>query len=223
MQTEQKAANRSRAHAARRVNEKRLLVNLILSNGSTTDKTRIIFNDDNRMDYEAGRDANKFMSMANVPQLYSLDAKGVKYAVNARPNGSREVHLGFVATADGTYTIEADRMDCSMALKDNLTGQIHAFDKGGYEFYSETGTFDNRFTLISGLDVTAITGNKIEGIDISTFDGGIVVNGATEGEVKIYNVNGVKSTSISGTGSAMLSPGTYIVSYNGKSTKVVVK
>ena len=223
VQTEQKAGNRSRAHAARRVNEKRLLVNLILSNGSTTDKTRVIFNDDNRMDYEAGRDANKFMSMANVPQLYSLDAKGVKYAVNARPNGNREVRLGFVATADGTYTIEADRMDCSMALKDNLTGQIHVFDKGDYEFYSEAGTFDNRFTLISGLDVTAITGNKIEGIDISTFDGGIVINGATEGEVKIYNVNGVKSTSISGTGSAMLTPGTYIVSYNGKSTKVVVK
>ena len=33
VQTEQKAGNRSRAHAARRVNEKRLLVNLILSNG----------------------------------------------------------------------------------------------------------------------------------------------------------------------------------------------
>lgn len=223
VQTEQKAGNRSRAHAARRVNEKRLLVNLILSDGSTTDKTRVIFNDDNRMDYEAGRDANKFMSMASVPQIYSLDAKNVKYAINARPNGNREVRLGFVATAEGNYTLTADRMDCCMALKDNLTGQIHVFDEGGYEFYTEAGTFDDRFTLISGLDVTAITGKKIDGVDISTFDGGIVVNGATEGEVKIYNINGVKSASISGIGTAMLSTGTYIVSYNGKSTKVVIK
>ena len=223
VQTEKNAANRRRAHAARRVNENRLLVNLILTNGTTTDKTRVIFNDDNRMDYEAGRDANKFMSMNNVPQLYSLDAKNVKYAVNARPNGNREVRLGFVASAEGNYTIAADRMDCCMALKDNLTGQVHSFDKGDYEFYSEAGTFDNRFTLISGLDFTAINSKTIEGVGISTFDGGIVVNGATDGEVKIYNVNGVKSASISGTGSAMLSPGTYIVSYNGKSSKVVIK
>lgn len=223
VQTEQNAAARRSARASRRVNENRLLVNLTLSDGATTDKTRVIFNDENRMDYEAGRDANKFMSMANVPQLYSIDAKNVKYAINARPNGSREVRLGFVATADGNYTIAADRMDCCMALKDNVTGQIHAFDKGAYEFYTEAGTFDNRFTLVSGLDVTAITGNKIEGADISTFDGGIVVNGATEGEVKIYNVNGVKSTTINGTGSAMLSAGVYIVSYNGKSIKVVIK
>jgi hypothetical protein len=158
-----------------------------------------------------------------VPQIYSLDAKSVKYAVNARPNGNREVRLGFVATADGNYTIAADRMDCCMALKDNLTGKIHSFDKGDYEFYSEAGTFDSRFTLISGIDATAISGKSIDGVDISTFDGGIVVNGATEGEVKIYNLNGVKSTSISGTGTAMLSAGVYIVCYNGKSTKVVIK
>ena len=223
VQTEQNAANRRRAHAARRINENRLLVNLTLTDGTTTDKTRVIFNDDNHMDYEAGRDANKFMSMANVPQLYSLDAKNVKYAVNARPNGNREVRLGFVASAEGNYTIAADRMDCCMALKDNMTGQIHLFDKGDYEFYSEAGTFDNRFTLISGFDVTAINSKSIEGVGISTFDGGIVVNGATEGEVKIYNINGVKSSSISGTGTAMLSAGTYIVSYNGNSCKVVIK
>ena len=114
-------------------------------------------------------------------------------------------------------------MDCCMALKDNMTGQIHLFDKGDYEFYSEAGTFDNRFTLISGFDVTAINSKSIEGVGISTFDGGIVVNGATEGEVKIYNINGVKSSSISGTGTAMLSAGTYIVSYNGNSCKVVIK
>ncbi|MCR4916344.1 MAG: leucine-rich repeat domain-containing protein [Prevotella sp.] len=223
IQTEQAAGARRRAHAARRINEKRLLVNLTLTDGETTDKTRVIFNDDNSMDYEAGLDANKFMSMASVPQIYTLDAKNVKYAVNARPNGKREVRVGFKATNEGEYTIAADRMDCSMALKDNLTGTIHMFDKGDYNFLSEAGTYDDRFTLISGFEATAISSKTIEGVNISTFDGGIVVNGATAGDVTIYKTNGVKATTISGTGTAMLPAGTYIVSYDGKSMKVLVK
>lgn len=223
IQTEQTAGARRRAHAARRINEKRLLVNLTLTDGETTDKTRVIFNDDNSMDYEAGLDANKFMSMASVPQIYTLDAKNVKYAVNARPNGTREVRVGFKATNEGEYTIAADRMDCSMALKDNLTGTIHMFDKGDYSFLSEAGTYDDRFTLISGFEATAISSKTIEGVNISTFDGGIVVNGATAGDVTIYKTNGVKATTISGTGTAMLPAGTYIVSYDGKSMKVLVK
>ena len=223
IQTEQAAGARRRAHAARRINEKRLLVNLTLTDGETTDKTRVIFNDDNSMDYEAGQDANKFMSMASVPQIYTLDAKNVKYAVNARPNGKREVRVGFKATNEGEYTIAADRMDCSMALKDNLTGTIHMFDKGDYNFLSEAGTYDDRFTLISGFEATAISSKTIEGVNISTFDGGIVVNGATAGDVTIYKTNGVKATTISGTGTAMLPAGTYIVSYDGKSMKVLVK
>ena len=223
IQTEQTAGARRRAHAARRINEKRLLVNLTLTDGETTDKTRVVFNDDNSMDYEAGLDANKFMSMASVPQIYTLDAKNVKYAVNARPNGKREVRVGFKATNEGEYTIAADRMDCSMALKDNLTGTIHMFDKGDYSFLSEAGTYDDRFTLISGFEATAISSKTIEGVNISTFDGGIVVNGATAGDVTIYKTNGVKATTISGTGTAMLPAGTYIVSYDGKSMKVLVK
>ena len=118
------------------------------TDGTTTDKTRVIFNDRNKPGYETGRDANKFMSMASVPQIYTLDAQGVKYAVNARPNAGREVRLGFVATADGEYAIAADRMDCRMALKDNLTGTIHNLDGGEYRFFSESGSFDDRFMLI---------------------------------------------------------------------------
>ena len=222
-QTENKAAKRAARRAARRVDENRMLINLVVSDGQTTDKTRIIFNDDNKMTYETGRDANKFMSMANVPQIYTLDNQNVKYSVNARPNGNREVRVGFVASAEGEYTIMADKMDCRMALKDNQTGTIHLLDDGAYTFFSEAGTFDNRFTLISGTDATAISAKNIEGINIASIDGGIVVAGANDGEMNIYKVNGVKAGSIQGSGTIRLDAGTYIVSYGGKSAKIVVK
>ena len=223
VETEQKATNRAARRAARRVNENRMLINLSVSDGHSTDKTRVIFNDKNKMDYEAGRDANKFMSMANVPQIYTLDAKNVKYSVNARPNGNREVRIGFVASAEGKYTINADMMDCRMALKDNETGTIHLLDNGAYTFFSEAGTFDNRFTLISGTDITAITAKSIEGVNIAPIDGGIVVAGANDSEMNIYKVSGVKAGSIQGSGTVRLDAGAYIVTYGGKSAKIVVK
>ena len=222
-QTEQKAANRAARRAARRVDENRMLINLSISDGQTIDKTRVIFNDKNKMDYEAGRDANKFMSMANVPQIYTLDAKNVKYAVNARPNENREVRLGFVASTEGNYTITADRMDCRMALKDNQTGTIHPLDGEAYSFYSKAGTFDNRFTLISDNTATAITAQNIEGLDMAVIDGGIAVVGANDGDMIIYKLNGVKAGSIKGSGTVRLDAGTYLVTYAGKTAKVMVK
>ncbi len=217
---------RSAIRSGRSVNEKRMLVNLTVSNGQTTDKTRIIFNDDNKLTYETGRDANKFMSMADVPQIYSIDAQNVKYSVNARPNDNRQVRLGFVASSDGEYTIEAERMDCSMVLKDNQTGTIHQLDGKPYTFYSEAGTFDNRFTLMSGMNITSISANgldDIDGFNVAAMNGGIVVTGANDGDLNVYNANGVKAATLQGSGKINLNNGTYIVTYAGKSAKIAVK
>lgn len=225
-QKKTESSARSAVRSGRSVNEKRMLVNLTVSDGQTTDKTRVIFNDDNKLTYETGRDANKFMSMANVPQIYTIDAQNVKYSVNARPNGNRQVRLGFVASSDGNYTIAAERMDCSMALKDNQTGTIHQLDGKPYTFYSEAGTFDNRFTLMSGMNITSITANGLDGIDgfnVAAMDGGIVVTGANESDLNVYNANGVKAATLQGSGTINLNNGTYIVTYAGKSAKIAVK
>ena len=222
-QTEKKQERRAAARAARRVNENRLLLNLTLSNGTMTDKTRVIFNDENKMDYEPGCDATKFMSMASVPQIYTLDGRNVKYAINARPNGNQEVRIGFVANADGEYTISNNGLDCYMALKDNHTGIIHMLDDGPYNFYSDAGTFDTRFTLIPGNTATTISGNGIQGYDIEAVDGGISVNGIDNQTVTIYKANGVKAATLKTSGMASLASGTYIVTVGGKSTKILVK
>ena len=223
VQTEKKQAARAARRAARRVNENRLLMNLILSDGTTSDRTRIIFNDENKMDYEVGTDANKFMSTAAVPQIYTLDGKNVKYAINARPNGNQEVRIGYVATAEGEYTISSDLLDCYMAIKDYETGNIHMLDDGAYEFHTEKGTFDSRFALIPAGSVTGISSKGIDGFDIDAVDGAITVNGIQGQTVNIYKANGVKVASLKESGKANVSAGTYIVTVGGKSTKVLVK
>ena len=166
------------------------------------------------------------MSMADVPQIYTIDAQNVKYSVNARPNDNRQVRLGFVASSDGEYTIEAERMDCSMVLKDNQTGTIHQLDGKPYTFYSEAGTFDSRFTLMSGMNITSISANGLDGIDglnVAAMNGGIVVTGANDGDLNVYNANGVKAATLQGSGMINLNNGTYIVTYAGKSAKIAVK
>jgi hypothetical protein len=113
-----------------------------------------------------------------------------------------------------------------MSLKDNQTGTIHQLDEKPYTFYSEAGTFDNRFTLLSGMNITSISANGLDGIDgfnVAAMDGGIVVTGANEGDVNVYNANGVKAATLQGSGTINLNNGTYVVTYAGKSAKIAVK
>lgn len=157
--TRRQATEAAAAASARRsrqtIDPNRLLVNLTLSNGEETDRTRVVFNNNAAMEYETDCDAAKF-STQGVPQIYTMDGMGVKYAINERPTAQGSVSLGYSVTAKGTYTIEAGRMDVAMCLMDNLTGTVHDLTKGGYEFSSEAGTFDKRFTLFIKGDATAI-------------------------------------------------------------------
>ena len=167
-----KAASARRSKLA--IDPNRLLVNLTLGNGKDTDRTRVVFNNDAAMEYETACDAAKF-STQGVPQIYTLDAKAVKYAINERPAAQGSVSLGYSVSAKGTYTIAATRMDVAMCLMDNLTGTVHDLTQGGYEFSSEAGTFDKRFTLFVKGDATAI--ENVQGS----------VDGASD---PIYNVKG---------------------------------
>ncbi|MBQ0023221.1 MAG: leucine-rich repeat domain-containing protein [Prevotellaceae bacterium] len=149
----QSAAKARRAKA--QVNRERMLVNIEVSDGVNADKTRIVFNDNQSMDYEMECDAAKFLSTENVPQIYSIH-NNVSYAINERPNGSGEVQLGFVAKEDGTFTISPLRMDTPMLLKDAETGITADLSENGYVFSAKAGTYNKRFMLIKAEDATAI-------------------------------------------------------------------
>jgi hypothetical protein len=201
----------------------RLLVNVELSNGSSTDKTRVVFDDSKDMGYEAGCDASKFMSNNDVPQIYTLDGKNVKYAVNNRPNKSNEVRLGVNLPSAGDFRIDIPRMDYRMSLKDTETGITHDFSTGAYIFHAAAGTHDGRFMLVPNNGTTNIGENGIKGLDINAGNGAITVNGIGDVPVNIYNVNGVRVAALNESGSVQLSTGSYIVSQGRQATKVLVK
>lgn len=222
-QSESKAEARRLIRARRAVNINRLIVNVELSNDRTTDKTRVVFDDSKTMDYEAGCDASKFMSHVDVPQIYSLDTKNVKYAVNNRPNMSHEVRLGINVPTEGTYRIDIPRMDYRMSLKDMEMGITHDFSNGAYVFNAKAGIAESRFVLVPNNETTAISETGIKGLDINAENGAISVSGIGEEQVNIYNASGVRVAALLSDGRAELTNGTYIVSQGRKATKVLVK
>ena len=200
----------------------RMIINLNVSDGSLCDKTRVVFNDKKSRNYEMDCDAAKFMTLTQAPQLYSVEGKGTKFAINERPMGS--VQLGFTAKKSGTFTISAVRMDQPMLLKDNVAGITIDLTNGDYEFTSEAGTFNKRFLLTPNSSVTSIADVvKKTGVNILPTEEGIQINGCNGKNVDVYNLNGAQVASSNSDGMLRLSAGVYIVKVNGMSTKVMVK
>lgn len=155
----------NKAAAARRMapaKRDRHLLNLVLSNGTDMDQTRVVFNENTKKDYEMECDAAKFMSSEQVPQLFSVYAK-TRYAINERPQG--EVMLGYTAPVAGSYTLSAERMDMPVVVKDLVMGTTHDLNNGEYTFETEAGTFENRFVLMPIDVVTAVNDLQTDGAE----------------------------------------------------------
>lgn len=222
IQWEASATNRAAARRAKGVNVDRQMINLTLTDGETTDKTRIVFNEKQSQNYEMACDAPKFMSTESVPQLYTLDQKNTKYAINERPMG--EVRLGYVATKKGELTISAVRMDQPVLLRDNLMQTTHDLSMGGYTFATEAGTIDDRFMLVMNGDYTSIGKLcKDTGVSALAEKGGINFSGIDQQEVTIYSVSGVTLGSHVQNGFIQLPSAVYIVKVNNETTKLIVR
>lgn len=201
----------------------RRLVNLTLSDGKVTDKTRVVFNARKRETYEVGCDAAKFMA-EGVPQLYSLDGQGVKYAINERPEGNGVVSLGYEVQAAGNYTIGLTRADVGVMLKDKLTGASHDFSEGDYVFSSEAGTFHDRFLLVKSASATGVNGVFAAGEAVVDVENGtIAVSGADGLRTTVTALSGILMGIIDGNGSLDVRPGVYVVNVGGQARKVVVR
>ena len=172
----------------------RRFINLTLSHGEQVDKTRIVFNEAQSVSYEQECDAAKFESF-DSPQLYSLGADGVKFAINERPVDNGKIALGFYAPEEGMYTFSTTRMDVNAYIYDAKTAKTYDLSDGEFTFNAEQGTDNGRFTLIFADETTDISG----------------VLTPNEGADEVYDLNGRK----------MNDAKTGIVIKNGK--KVVVK
>ena len=137
----------------------RKLIDVELSDGEQTDKTRFVLNPEAEMGYEVNRDASKFMSMdAGVPQIYTIE-NGEPLAINERPLGEGTVQIGIVIPQDGTYTITAPRNQFqNIVLVDNETGMEPPLTDGAaYAFTVSAGTWESRFQLrVGGAVVTDV-------------------------------------------------------------------
>ena len=206
----------------RGINPERLLINLTLSDGNHTDKTRVVFNDKKSQAYELDCDAAKFAAINDAPQFYTIEAKAGNLAINERPMGS--VKLGFAAKKAGNFTISAKRMDQPMLLQDNQTGATYDLTEGDYQFASNAGTFENRFVLVPSRGTTGIADIvKKTGINIMPTDAGINLNGVNGKKVTIYAADGTMLASRTFDGMLNLMKGVYIVKIDNLSTKVMVK
>ncbi len=203
------------------INPDRLIINLTMSDGTNSDRTRVVFNAAKTDAYETGTDAAKFMT-GNIPQIYSVGVANVRYAINERQQG--EVKLGFNAPKAGTYTIAAMRMDMPMLLRDLETGTTISLTDKEYTFESKAGTFDDRFLLTVDNSATGIAQlNKETGVSVIGAGNGLYVSGLNGTFATIYNTSGAIVAQNVDNGFTPLATGIYIVKVNGKSAKVGVR
>ena len=189
----------TQARARGKEGVQRSVFNLTLSGENTSDRTRVVLNDEASMTYEMNKDAAKFAStVPAVAQIYSWNGES-RYAINERPTGSGIVNLGVHCGTKGTYTIAlANAVDGQVILEDklmNISTEITA-DKG-YSFEAEAGDDDSRFVLHitrgigGGDDTTGINGiitETGEKQEVYSLDG-IKMNAAKKG---VYIQNGKK-------------------------------
>lgn len=206
----------------------RQLVDVAISAGDLTDKTRVVLNEAALMEYETACDASKFFTMdAGVPQIYTLDSEATEYAINERPVGDGNVQLGVVIAASGKHTISMPRNDAqTVVLIDHVAGTTHDLSLGEYTFTAEAGTYNGRFTLsISKAATTAIDEAVAEVATVKCSGNTIYVDGV-EGNVAVFSVDGRKVAEAESKGSVAfdnLTVGSYLVRTVNGTSKVTVK
>ena len=197
--------NAARAMVPRK--KTRQVVNLTVSNGEWEDQTRVVLNEQASTAYEVSCDASKFMSMdGSVPQIYTLDTEGTRYAINERPMGDGFMTLGFYAGAEGTYTITATRCDAKKVyVTDQLMGVTKEITDAPYSFSAEAGTDNTRFVL-------SFVSGETTGIQE-------IGKTALAGQTEVFSIDG----KFLGTDASRLGTGIYIVRQGKQVSKVVVR
>lgn len=142
------------------VNANRVL-NIAITDGVVTDRTRIVFNENASLRYEAGKDLPKFMSdNMDVPQIWSMGGT-TEYSLNFRPEEDGTVELTVRTGAKGSFTISlANESNESVCLLDRQTGVTTAISNvNGYTFQTDGGVVAGRFAIVAagttGIDAVA--------------------------------------------------------------------
>ncbi|WP_295729286.1 hypothetical protein [uncultured Muribaculum sp.] len=124
---------------------------LVVAGDASSDRTRIVLNDDASLDYECGRDASKFFADGGeVVEFFTMDGSGNRLAINERPEGDCRVRLGLYAPGASTLTISAPRLDGEAVLHDAVTGRYVDLRKEN----SYTFDVDSRGFVLDRFSIT---------------------------------------------------------------------
>ena len=199
----------------------RQIVNLTLSDGTTTDKTRVVFNPDKKAGYERDCDAAKFESNG-ASEFYTVEALAGRLAINERPEGS--VKIGYRAAKAGEYTIAAQRMYRQVLLRDNDLQITFDLTQGDYHFTSDAGEFDNRFMLLIDNSTTGI-GDIVTttGVNVKPTDSGLNISNLQGKTLHVYALNGALYATRTQDGFLGLTKGVYLVEVEGLKAKFMVR
>tara|TARA_R110002126_G_scaffold21034_2_gene76792 strand:- start:1950 stop:5891 length:3942 start_codon:yes stop_codon:yes gene_type:complete len=142
-------------------------------------------------------DGNEFIDFYSVYKDKNLVIQG-----RALPFvDTDEVPLGYSSTIAGDFTISIDQVDGlftgkEIYLKDNMTNSIHNLNKSAYDYKTEIGTFNNRFTLRYTNANKTLAKEDFElaeyGVLISNTNKEVKVNSSVENidKVLIYDMSG---------------------------------
>lgn len=174
--------------------KRRFLVDMTVSDGQQSDRTRVVVNEAASAAYELDCDASKFFGTGL--QLYTLDADDTRYAINERPLGEGLVPLGLQIATEGTYTFTLTRNGADRVwLTDTQTGAETDLCRDSYTFHAKAGTDEGRFALriaaaTTGMDELPAADGKKAGIyDLA----GRRMEGDAQGLKRgIYLMNGKK-------------------------------
>lgn len=173
---------------------KRSLVDITISNGESSDRARVVLNENASANYELSCDAGKMLG--DGLQVYSIGADGTQYAINERPVDNGLVKLGVIIPSNGKFTLSLTRNNAEqVVLFDNETGDVIDMMNNSYTFDANEGTNDNRFVLKTISEATSIINvenTEINSASIFDLSGRKVSCEVKDLKSGIYLINGNK-------------------------------
>jgi hypothetical protein len=175
------------------VNDEMEFYELTLTKGEYSKMAAVVLGDDGDNNYTYGRDMVLMPEDNSALRFYSVGT--YKQVVNYLKRQSQIVPLGYTTQTAGSYTIalanndipEDSRVTLYDAVKDRTTDLLTS----DYTFNTETGTFDNRFTLYINKSTTDC--NQIFNPNLVVRQEGrnLVVEGVVAGEdLTLFHVSG---------------------------------
>jgi hypothetical protein len=175
------------------VNDEMEFYELTLTKGEYSKMAAVVLGDDGDNNYTYGRDMVLMPEDNSALRFYSVGT--YKQVVNYLKRQSQIVPLGYTTQTAGSYTIalanndipEDSRVTLYDAVKNRTTDLLTS----DYTFNTETGTFDNRFTLYINKSTTDC--NQIFNPNLVVRQEGrnLVVEGVVAGEdLTLFHVSG---------------------------------